>query len=346
MKFNLLTRDQFREAVFQRDGQKCVVCKQTAVDAHHILERKLWDDGGYYLENGASVCQEHHLLAESTEISCQELRKLSNIKQFPLPAHLYENQEYDKWGNICLPNGNRLKGELFTDISVQKILQPVLHLFVEKVKYPRTYHLPYSPGATSDDKVMSNLSVFESIGNSSGIVITEKMDGENTSMYRNYIHARSIEDSNHVSRAWVKSLHGRIKHNIPDGWRLCGENVFAKHSLRYDDLNSYFLLFSIWNENNICLSWSETEEWASLLELEMVPVLYKGLYKDFNYLNLINSLNFNKQEGFVLRIAESFSYKDFKTHVAKYVRKGHIETSEHWSHEQIIKNSLKHENKK
>ena len=35
----LLTRDQFREAVFARDNHKCVFCHQPAVDAHHILER-------------------------------------------------------------------------------------------------------------------------------------------------------------------------------------------------------------------------------------------------------------------------------------------------------------------
>ena len=38
----LLTRDQFRNGVFARDGNRCVLCGNIAQDAHHILERRLW----------------------------------------------------------------------------------------------------------------------------------------------------------------------------------------------------------------------------------------------------------------------------------------------------------------
>ena len=31
------------------------------VDAHHIMDRRLWKDGGYYLSNGAALCSKHHL---------------------------------------------------------------------------------------------------------------------------------------------------------------------------------------------------------------------------------------------------------------------------------------------
>ncbi len=47
MSRGLLTRDNFREAVFKRDKNLCLVCNKQAKDAHHILERKLWEDGGY-----------------------------------------------------------------------------------------------------------------------------------------------------------------------------------------------------------------------------------------------------------------------------------------------------------
>jgi hypothetical protein len=39
----LLTRDEFREGVFERDNHKCVICGATAQDAHHILERRIID---------------------------------------------------------------------------------------------------------------------------------------------------------------------------------------------------------------------------------------------------------------------------------------------------------------
>ena len=70
----LLTRDAFREGVFKRDNYKCVFCGNPGQDAHHVVERRLWNDGGYYLENGATVCNEPHLDCEKTIISVEEVR--------------------------------------------------------------------------------------------------------------------------------------------------------------------------------------------------------------------------------------------------------------------------------
>ena len=56
-------------------------------------------------------------------------------------------------------------------------------------KYPRTFHLPFSKGSTSDDKFLKDYSNFEN----KDIIVTLKMDGENTTMYNDHIHARSLE---------------------------------------------------------------------------------------------------------------------------------------------------------
>lgn len=110
----LLTRDDFREGVFDRDGHKCVVCGSAGyLDAHHILERRLFADRGYYLDNGASVCEAHHMACERTDISVEEIREYAGIKKKIIPEHFYDDQVYDKWGNPILPNGQRLIGELF-----------------------------------------------------------------------------------------------------------------------------------------------------------------------------------------------------------------------------------------
>ncbi|MFA5152837.1 MAG: HNH endonuclease, partial [Clostridia bacterium] len=115
----LLTRDAFRNSVFERDGHLCVICKELAVDAHHIIERRLFTDGGYYIDNGASLCEKHHRLAESTELSCDEIREKASITEIVLPEHFYTDVEYDKWGNEIFKNGTRSKGELFNDLSIQ-----------------------------------------------------------------------------------------------------------------------------------------------------------------------------------------------------------------------------------
>ena len=131
-KSELLTREEFREGVFQRDGYSCVLCgRGEPIDAHHIIERRLWDDDGYYLDNGATLCDDRdgsigcHKKAEQAVISCDEIRAAAGIRRTLLPDHLCRDNAYDKWGNIIMPDGTRVKGELYHDESVRKVLHPV-----------------------------------------------------------------------------------------------------------------------------------------------------------------------------------------------------------------------------
>lgn len=332
----LLTRDQFREAVFARDKHTCVYCQKPGVDAHHIMERRLFDDGGYYLDNGVTLCSECHLAAEATTITCESLRERAGIVVPCLPPQLEADGSYDKWGNPTLPNGQRFRGELFDEPGVQRALQPVLYLFTKKVKYPRTYHVPWSPNLQNDDRMMDTTERW----NGMEVVITEKMDGENTTMYNDYMHARSLELESAVWRDRIKPIWSAIKYDLPDGWRVCGENVSAKHSVRYNGLQSYFLMFSIWNEHNVCLSWDESVEWATLLGLKHVPVLYRGMWSEEGCRALCDTIDPETQEGLVIRPAAGFAFRDFRNVVGKWVRKGHVQTDEHWTRKPIEWNGL------
>lgn len=333
----LLTRDQFREGVFARDKHVCVFCKKPAVDAHHIMERRLWPDGGYYLENGASVCEEHHILCEKTEISVEEVRRACGIERPIIPPHLYYDQEYDKWGNPVLTGGRRLKGELFNDPSVQKILAGVLDQFIGYVKYPRTYHLPWSPGMNDDDRQHEDVGIFEG----KMVVAMEKLDGENTSMYTDYIHARSIDSGGHPSRNWIKAFHGMICGNIPQGWRINVENMYAKHSILYKDLETYAYGFAIWDESNFILDWKTTLEWFDLLGITPCPVIYHGIYdKDAIHKAYEEVCKDHECEGYVIRVDEKWHYGQFRKYVGKYVRAGHIQTTKHWMHGQRVEPNL------
>ena len=335
-KQTLLTRDDFRSGVFARDDHKCVVCKAPAVDAHHIMERRLFPDFGYYLDNGASVCEECHIKCEKTIITVEQLRELIGCSKPILPPHLYSDQIYDKWGNIILPNGQRVRGELFDDENVQKILKDVLHTFTNYVKYPRTHHLPWSENMSDDDRLIESLDAFKD----REIIVTEKLDGENTTLYNDHCHARSIDSSNHPSRNWLKNFWGSIRYDIPNGWRICGENLYAQHSIPYDKLPSYFMGFSVWNEKNVCLSWDETLEWFELLNIIPVYTIYRGIFDEKLIKNI--KLNSEKQEGYVVRVTDSFSYGEFRYKVGKYVRKDHIRTVKHWIHGQpIVPNGLR-----
>lgn len=125
----LLSREQFKELSFKRDNNSCVFCSKQSEDPHHIIDRKLFSDGGYYLDNCASVCHEHHWLVEKTDISVEEVRKAAGITNIILPEGFDSSKIYDKWGNIILPDGRRLPGPMFFEENVQKILKDKIWLF-------------------------------------------------------------------------------------------------------------------------------------------------------------------------------------------------------------------------
>jgi len=209
-------------------------------------------------------------------------------------------------------------------------------------KYPKTFHFSWSkPDPHGNDRVHDTVDHF--VGKE--VVVTEKLDGENTSMYCDKIHARSIDSGPHPSRTWVKALHASIRNNIPKGFRLCGENMQAKHAIFYDGLPTYFFIFGIYDEKNTCLSWAETEEWAEMIGVPTVPVLYKGIWdKDKVHACFTGKSVFGKseQEGYVVRVADGFHYDNFIYSLSKYVRPGHVAgDTEHWSKTTYKANELR-----
>ena len=130
----LLTREGFKEAVFARDGGRCVACGQPGVDAHHLIERKLFADGGYYLDNGVTLCERCHLAAERTTLSADELRTAAGIAVVVLPAGFSSARKYDKWGNELGEYGTRYPGPLFGDDGCHRALAQggMLGLFITR----------------------------------------------------------------------------------------------------------------------------------------------------------------------------------------------------------------------
>ena len=95
---SLLTREEFKEQVFAKTNGKCCVpgCDCEAVDAHHIMDRKLWSDGGYYLTNGAALCSKHHLDAEQGRITPKQCLDYMNINVTDVRVPDKLREEYSK----------------------------------------------------------------------------------------------------------------------------------------------------------------------------------------------------------------------------------------------------------
>lgn len=137
-------------------------------------------------------------------------------------------------------------------------------------------------------------------------------------------------------------MHGDMAHNIPKGLRVCGENLYAVHSIKYEQLVSYFQVFSVW-EGERCYSWHDTVVWCQLLGLHHVPVLYAGVWDERAIRGLYQERRAtgDLMEGYVVRLSSSFTYEEFGSSVAKFVRRGHVQTDEHWREKPVEANGVR-----
>ncbi|SEM82434.1 RNA ligase family protein [Streptacidiphilus jiangxiensis] len=196
-------------------------------------------------------------------------------------------------------------------------------------RYPRTPHLPSSPGATADD-VVGTWASFAPSGDDE-VIATLKMDGENTTLHRGGVYARSPSGR---SRPWqdrIRAFAAGICPDIPDGLLISGENLTVPHSIVYDRALPPFMVFAAW-EGDRCLSWAETVDWAELLGLATVPVIYQGRRPLPQALHdaFLAVTDTSRDEGYVLRDAGSFTRRQFPERVAKWVRAGHLATDSNW----------------
>jgi hypothetical protein len=201
-------------------------------------------------------------------------------------------------------------------------------------KYPRTLHLPWSKGLQNDDRMAESVSSLVGVD----IVITEKLDGSNTSLTKDGVYGRSHVDF--TKNPWdVKSweLWNRIKNDIDKDIFIFGEGMYGIHSILYSNLKSYFYIFGV-RDNNIWVSWDQVDEYSFLLDIPTVPVLFKGVVNSEKELKTLTEDLTSKpselggvREGIVVRNANMFHNDDFSSNVMKWVRKGHVQTDEHWT---------------
>jgi len=213
-------------------------------------------------------------------------------------------------------------------------------------KYGRTYHYPFSPGTTSDDRI--NHTYWKDILQFKTLLHTEKLDGENNCLNRHGVFARS--HASPTVSPWTRQLRERwelLKRDLGD-IELFGENLYAVHSIEYKSIESYYFIFAVrcldkW------LSWEEVKFYAALYDFPAVPELAVHRVADLTEDKLKSDVirlagqpgvfgtwdtQLNRdcsREGVVSRNPEEFPVQEFPRHVFKYVRKGHVKTDEHWT---------------
>jgi hypothetical protein len=214
-------------------------------------------------------------------------------------------------------------------------------------RYPRTYHLPGSPGAvpfpapgppdgadsgglaraTAGADVQHDLSWLDG-----EVVVTEKLDGGNLTFTRDAMYARSPGSETAPWDRPAKALWAMTAYRIPDDWRVCGESMWARRSIAYTDLPGVFIVFGIWDETDTLLGWDDTVDWAQRLELPVVPVLYRGGSLSEALAAWSAQRDPATSEGFVVRTTGRIAAADFTYKLLKWVRPHHVHTDVAWRH--------------
>jgi hypothetical protein len=212
-------------------------------------------------------------------------------------------------------------------------------------KYGRTYHYPFSPGTTSDDRIADDY--WEHLQRIPNLIHTEKLDGENNCLSKLGVFARSHAAP--TTSPWTESLRRLwqlAKHDLGD-LEIFGENLYAIHSIEYRKLEHHFYVFGI-REHDHWLSWEETQFYANMLDLPTIPLIKTEITPkdqqrfEAGMLVLVNGpgtfepydvydQKATTMEGIVSRNADNYAVDAFAQNVFKYVRKGHVKTDEHWT---------------
>ncbi len=362
-------RQKFRDEVFSRDNNNCIVpwCNRNADDAHHIIERKLWENGGYIPENGASVCNHHHRYAEENHIPPQAFYMWAGIgiDEIKLPKRI-RTKDINKWGD--------------------EFETPPWKEHRNRIKYQSSRHL--LPLYWNDEKTVAKKRIedddteLESIDDFVGVplVITHKMDGSNCMIVNDVDNpVRARNGSSPIET--MKKLYGegglywqqKVNQKLPNRLQVFGEWVYAKHSIHYgcnckqtcedigpslseltgiNDDRAYFQIFGVYDKIfDIWLSWPETKKVAKTLGFPTTPIIYCENDKDEATFDkpseAINTLikyardviN-NGGEGIVVRSKYPYHYGQFSRRLGKYVRENHVKTDKHWSKNRIIENKI------
>lgn len=201
-------------------------------------------------------------------------------------------------------------------------------------KFPRIPHLPFSPGATSDDERLSR--VRNLLG--CPVVLMEKMDGANVCLTSETVYARS-HSGTATGRMFdeLKAHHAQVRHLIPPGFSVFAEWCAAVHTVEYEDQPGCVFprLFVIGAREDVpededrWMPWETLYQWAGRLGCFVAPKIEVGVFSTEGGLRQAVERAARQQsrwgprrEGVVVRVLEEFDDDDFGICVAKYVNEG------------------------
>jgi ATP-dependent RNA circularization protein (DNA/RNA ligase family) len=226
-------------------------------------------------------------------------------------------------------------------------------------RFPHTPHLTWLvPGTPRDDKVLSSLEASALLG--ADVVVEEKLDGANLGFSLSpegqlrsqnrgqYLHSPHAGQFARLPD-WL-AMHGEtlrsalaqhLQRDAAD-LMLFGEWCAARHSLGYDHLPDWFLLFDVY-DRRLGRFWSSSRRnaLATTLGLATVPQLLWGRFALQQLEELLDSQRSQFRQGALEGIVIRRESSDWCEARAKLVRPDFTQAiDEHWSRRRVEWNQL------
>ena len=218
-------------------------------------------------------------------------------------------------------------------------------------RFPHTPHLAWlGVGTPRDDKVLSPMEAEAFL--TSEVVVEEKLDGANMGI--SFSPEGDIRVQNRGQylqlpmRGQFEKLHGWLRPQVDPLFDALGEELIlfgewcaARHSIDYERLPDWFLVFDVYDkEKQQFWSTARRSTLAAQLEFPVVPKLMHGQLSLNSLKELVQAqpsvFRTGPLEGVVAR-RESADWLESR---AKLVRPDFVQAiGEHWSHRRIEWNS-------
>lgn len=209
------------------------------------------------------------------------------------------------------------------------------------MKFHRTYHLPWSPGQTSDDKTHTRKHIEQTfLGRI--LTITEKLDGENQDSLRTGWHLRSESaTAGGVLRSRSKAHWAKVKAQLEWDTHYFVEDISNVHSIEYSCREHLFFLLAVLHKDfKYWDTWEALVKAAALAQIPPVPLLAQRVFNSVAELKAVTtqlaqqpSVLGGVREGVVVRLDEPLDA--WTPHTAKWVRAGHVQTGHRWTQGQL-----------
>jgi hypothetical protein len=213
------------------------------------------------------------------------------------------------------------------------------------MKFPRTRHFWFSPGAGSGDKIGTEYGMSGQFRNKT-LVMTEKLDGENQFWSADEFHLRSESSTGGAIRSRAKSKWAEVKHLLPENIGVFVEDISNIHSIQYLDYSdTFYVIRAVNTKFNLYYDHEFTRYIANKIGLPSVPFIkefkadtasglkaavmeevYKPSLLGGEREGVVVTCEFNHTNG---TIPELPVWTDY---TGKWVRENHVRTDEHWSH--------------